>query len=105
MTQAFEDLKATCEDPTTAKYHRRDWMSNSTWLLIRQRTSLKRAGQLRRCAGQHMQRTIYAALKKDHAARMAQVGDSIVAELAKGSVYKAFHHLKGWYRSATNMQA
>jgi hypothetical protein len=52
-----------------------------------------------------MQRTIYAALKKDRATRMAQVGDSIVAKLAEGNVHKAFCHLKGWYWSATNTQA
>ncbi len=87
------------------KHHWRDWMSNNMWLLIRQRTSLKRAGQLRRCAGQRMQHTIYPALKKDCAVRTVQVGDSIAAKLAKGNVHEAFCHLKGWYRSASNTQA
>jgi hypothetical protein len=35
----------------------------------------------------------------------AKVGDSIVAELAKGDVKEAFRHLKGWYRKATEAQA
>ena len=74
------------------------------WLLIKQRTLLRRAGQLCRFEGQRMQRTIHAALKKDHAARTAQVGESIIAELVKGNVHEAFRHLKGWYRSATEMQ-
>jgi len=51
-----------------------------------------------------MQRTIHAALKKDHAARMAQVNKSIVAKLTEGNVHAAFHHLKGWYWSATKLQ-
>ena len=65
-------------------------MSDSTWLLIKQRTSLRRAGQLRRSEGQRMQRVIYAALKRDRAARTAQVGKSIVAKLAEGNVHEAF---------------
>ena len=105
LTNAFEGLKATCEEPMTAKHHWRDWMSDCTWLLIKQRTSLHQAGQLCRCKSQRKQRAIHAALKKDHAARMAQVGKSIIAELAMGNVQKAFCHLKGWYWSATKMQA
>jgi hypothetical protein len=51
-----------------------------------------------------MQRAIYAVLKVDHTAHTAQVGESIVADLAKGNVHEAFHHLKGWYQEATETQ-
>ena len=34
LTRAFEALKVTCEEPETTKAHWRDWMSDSTWLLI-----------------------------------------------------------------------
>ena len=105
LMQAFEDLKATCKEPTGTKYHWRNWMSDSTWLLTRQHTSLKRAGQLRRCDGQRMQHTIYAEQKKDRAARTAQVGDSIVSVHTKGNLHETFCHLKGWYWSTTDMQA
>ncbi len=44
LTWAFKALKVTCEQPETTKAHWRDWMSDSTWLLIKQRTSLRRAG-------------------------------------------------------------
>ena len=105
LTQVFEELKVICEEPTAAKHHWRNWMRDSTWLLIRQCTSLHRAGQLSRCVSQRMQRTIYAVLKRDRTACMAQVGESIVAKLAKGNVHEAFCHLKGWYWSATDTQA
>jgi hypothetical protein len=105
LTKALKELKATCKEPETTKHNWRDWMSNSTWLLIKQRTSLRRVGQLHKSEGQRMQHTIHAALKKDCAARTAQVGKSIVAKLAEGNVHKAFRHLKGWYRSATETQA
>ena len=105
LTKAFEGLKVTCEEPATTKAHWRDWMSDSTWLLIKQRTSLRRAGQLRQSEGRRMQRAIHTALKRDRAARTAQIGDSIVAELAEGNVHEAFRHLKGWYREASETQA
>ena len=80
-------------------------MSDSTWAMIKQRTLLRRAGQLCRAEGQRMQRAIHAALKTDHAARTAQVGKLIVAELAEGNVHEAFWHLKGWYWNASETQA
>jgi hypothetical protein len=52
-----------------------------------------------------MQSAIHAALKRDRAARTAQVGKLIVAELAEGKVHEAFRHLKGWYREASETQA
>ena len=86
------------------KAHWRDWMSNSAWLLIKQRTLLHRVGQLCQSEGRHMQHTIHAALKRDCAARTVQVGESIVAKLAEGKVHEAFRHLKGWYREALETQ-
>jgi hypothetical protein len=72
------------------KAHWHDWMSDSTWLLIKQRTLLRRAGQLRRSEGQRMQCAIHATLKKDHAERTVQVGEAIAANLVKGNVHEAF---------------
>ena len=40
MTQAFEKLKATCEEPEKTKAHWRDWVSDSMWAMIKQRTLL-----------------------------------------------------------------
>jgi hypothetical protein len=105
MTRAFKKMKVACKEPGTTKAHWHDWMSDNTWLLIKQCTSLRRAGQLRRSEGQRMQRVIHAALKRDRAARTAQVGKSIVAKLAEGNVHEAFQHLKGWYREASETQA
>jgi hypothetical protein len=52
-----------------------------------------------------MQNAIHAALKVDCMARTAQVGESIITDLAKGNVHQAFCHLKGWYQGATETQA
>ena len=61
LTRAFKAQKVTCMEPETTKTHWRDWMSDSTWLLIMQRTLLRRAGQLHRwkagvCSVPYMQR-------------------------------------------------
>ncbi len=105
LTTVFEALKATSKEPEAAKCHWHDWVSEGTWLLIKQCMSLQQAGQLRWCVGQRTQCTIHAALKADRTARTAQVGGSIVADLAKGNTHEAFHHLKGWYRVAIETQA
>jgi hypothetical protein len=51
-----------------------------------------------------MKRKIKATIKADKQKLTAKVGNSIVAELAKGDVKEAFRHLKGWYRKATETQ-
>ncbi len=43
-----------------------------------------------------MKREIKAAIKADKQKLTAEVGDLIIAELAKGGVQEAFQHLKGW---------
>jgi hypothetical protein len=52
-----------------------------------------------------MQHTIYASLKVDRTVHTAQVGKSIIADLAEGNVHEPFRHLKGWYWAATETQA
>ena len=80
-------------------------MDDSTWLLIKRRTSLRQAGRLRQSEGRRMQHAIHAALKRDCTGRTAQVGKLIVAELAEGNVHEVFRHLKGWYQEASETQA
>jgi hypothetical protein len=58
LTRAFKALKVTCKELETTKAHWCDWMSDSTWLLMKQRTSLRRAG-----------------------ARSVRIGEKIIAEL------------------------
>ncbi len=48
-----------------------------------------------------MGRRIWDALGGDCRARTARVGNSIEAKLAGGNIQEAFHHLKGWYRAAS----
>ncbi len=52
-----------------------------------------------------MKRKIEAAIKADKHKLTAKVGNSIVAEVAKGDVKEAFRHLKGWYWKAAETQA
>jgi hypothetical protein len=52
-----------------------------------------------------MKRDIKAAIQVDKRKLNAKVGNSIVAELAKGGVKKVFRHPKGWYGKVAEMQA
>jgi hypothetical protein len=52
-----------------------------------------------------MKRKIGTTIKADKRKLTADVGDSIIAELAKGDIKETFRHLKGWYRKAAEMQA
>jgi hypothetical protein len=63
------------------------------------------SGRIWQDAARRMRREIKAAIKVDKQKLTAKVGDSIVAELAKGNVKEAFRHLKGWYGKATETQA
>ncbi len=98
-------LQATCKDSEVAKRYWCDWVSDETWLLTKQCTSLHQAGRLRWCVGQRMQRAIYALLKVVGTAHTAQVSKSIIANLAKGNVHEVFCHLKGWYLAAMETRA
>jgi hypothetical protein len=80
-------------------------MSEATWRLIAKRASLLRSGCIRQDAARRMKREIKAAIKADKQKLTAEVGDSIIPELAKGNIKQAFRHLKGWYRKAMEMQA
>jgi hypothetical protein len=66
---------------------------------------LRWTGRLCQTAVRTMQRKIWASLKTDRAARTAQVGATIEAELAGGDVQEAFQCLKGWYRNASESMA
>jgi hypothetical protein len=98
-------MKAECIESAAKRWKCKDWVSDATWQLIKQRTSLRRAGKLRRNKASKMQREIKKALRVDRDAWTKSVGKIISHKLAGGNVQEAFRHLKGWYRSATNTQA
>ena len=105
MTVTFETMKAACADPDPKHRECKDWVSEATWQLIKRRTSLRRAGQLRRHEASAMQREVQQCLRVDRDARTKKVGENISTELAGGNVQEAFRHLKGWYRFTTDTQA
>jgi hypothetical protein len=105
LTDAFETMKAAYTDPDPKRWECKDWVSDATWQLIKRRTSLRQAGQLRRNEASVMQREVQQCLRTDRDTRTKHIGETISHELAGGNVQEAFRHLKGWYRSATDTQA
>jgi hypothetical protein len=93
LTMAFKKMKAECIEPAAKYRNCKDWVSNATWQLIKQRTSLHQAGQLCRNKARKMQREIEKALHVDRDARTKSVGKTITHKLAGGNVQEAFRHL------------
>jgi hypothetical protein len=104
-TLAFDTLADKCVDPKPMRKPGKDWMSKGTWRLIAKWASLLQSGCIWQDAAWRMKRKIGAAIKADKQKLTTKVGNSIVAELAKGDVKEAFRHLKGWYQKAAQTQA
>ena len=68
---------------------------------ISNHTMLHRTGRICQTRARRLQRQIWASLRSDQAAQTKEVGASIQNELSGGNVQEAFHHLKGWYRVAS----
>ena len=47
LTTAFKNLKVECINPAAKQHNCKDWVSDATWQLIKQRMSLLQARQLR----------------------------------------------------------
>ncbi len=104
-TMAFDALAAECVKPKPKRTPGKDWISQGTWGLIAKWASLLRSCHIWQDARRRMKCKIGTAIKADKHKLTTNVGDSIVAELAKGDVKEAFRHLKAWYRKAAEMQA
>jgi hypothetical protein len=83
----------------------RDWISTETWILIEHRAMLRCTGHLSQAGRRRLNRWIRSSLACDRAAHAVRVGEAIEMELAAGNAKEAFRHLKGWYCTATEMQA
>ncbi len=105
QTCLFRELRATCKDDALMQRKHSDWISEESWRLIAHRAMLHRTGRLCQTGGHRMQCQIDVLLCKDHADRTEQVGTLIESKLTGGNVQEAFHHLKGWYRAASETQA
>jgi hypothetical protein len=104
-TIAFNALAVKCINPKPTQKPGKDLMSEATWHLIAKQASLLQSGRIWQGAAWRMRCKTKAAIKADKRKLTAKVGNSIVAELAKGDIKEAFWHRKGWYQKAAKMQA
>jgi hypothetical protein len=81
------------------------WILEESWQPITHRAMLCCTGRLCKTGGRYLNRQIGVSLQKDWTDQTAAVGATVEAELARGNLQEAFHHLKGWYRATTEMQA
>ena len=104
-TTNFSALAAKCMEPKSKRQKEKDWVSEGTWALIAKRASLLQSGRCNQAVARRMKRKIHGAPEADKQRLTADVGQRIVVELGAGNVKEAFHHLKGWYRAASETQA
>ncbi len=81
------------------------WILEESWRLIAHQAMLRRTGRLCQAGGRCLNRQIGISFQKDQTDQTAAVGATVEAKLARGNVQEAFHHLKGWHRATTEMQA
>jgi hypothetical protein len=101
----FGELRKTCEEDAPTRQKQNDWILEESWRLIAHRAMLRHTGHLCQAGGRCLHHQVGASLRKDQADCTSHVGMLIESELAGGNVQEAFHHLKGWYRAASDMQA
>jgi hypothetical protein len=85
-TMAFNALVAKCVKPKPKRMPKKDWISEGTWRLIAKWVSLLWSSCIWQDAAQRMKSKISTAIKVDKRRFTANIGNLIVAELAKGAV-------------------
>jgi hypothetical protein len=85
-TMAFNALAVKCVDPKLTQKQGKDCISKAMWRLIANQASLLQSCRIRQDAVRRMKCEIKAAIKTDKQKLTTKVGDSIVAELAKGDI-------------------
>ncbi len=102
LKTVFEQLKRDVEKPAPREQQHNKWILPAKWALINMWPMLRRQGRLCQAGFRRMKRRILRSLKEYRAARTERVAEDIESELMGGDVKEAFHHLKGWYRDASN---
>ena len=77
-----------------------EWIRPGTWVLINQRVTFRKEGNLSMAEGRRLNRAIKAALKADRVERTRRAGEAVMGHLASGEVKEAWRTLRGWYRKA-----
>ncbi len=104
QTRPFGKLRKSCKEDSLTQWKRNDWILDESWWLITHRAMLHRTSRLCQTGGRCLYHQISASLCNDRAERTKGVGTQIESNFAGGNVQEAFHHLKRWYRAASEMQ-
>jgi hypothetical protein len=105
QTKMFSRLVAECVKPKLHKRQGNDWISDKTWALVGQQTTLRQVGKMSYTERRRTKCNIWASLCNNRVARTQGVGKAIEAELEKGDVQETFRLLKGWYQAASETMA
>ena len=95
----FEKFAEEISKPMRRDRDSNSWIRPGTWLLIDQRTSLRREDRLSQAEGRKLGRKIKAALKADRRERARRAGEKLMAHLEKGKIREAWGTIWGWHKN------
>jgi hypothetical protein len=98
--QLYHELKAAIPKPTRQERKRRDWISEATWLLVDQRSALRRSPGYNQAEHRRLNRRVNASLKQDRKRRVEAAGHAIESLLGGQDAQGAWNRAKAWYRQA-----
>jgi len=106
LTQAdarFQTLLDAIPVPTRAERRaRREWISQSTWKLVDERSALQKVVDHDRAHARRLTRRIRRAFQADRKQRAKAAGEAVAAALSAGEVKEAWKRLQAWYKQASD---
>ena len=91
--------------PTRREREVNSWIRQGTWLLIDQRTSLRREDMLSQVKGRKLGRKIKAMIMIDRRERERRAGEKLMAHLERGEVREAWGKIWGWHKTVEPKEA
>jgi hypothetical protein len=96
----YEKLQRDLVRPPLREHPANSWITATTWQLVDHHAMLRRKGMLTQTAARRLGRQVRAHLAADRLERATNAASKIEGCLAAGDFIEAWHHLKGWYRTA-----
>ncbi len=96
----YEELQRDVVRPPLREHPANSWITAETWKLVNHCALLRRKGMLSQATSCGLGWQIKARLVADCLLPASNTTSEIKGNLTAGELVEAWHHLKGWYRSA-----
>jgi hypothetical protein len=100
LDAAYKELQQDVVCPPPRESPAKSWITAKTWKVVNYRALLHRKGMPTQATARKLGQDVRACLKADCLLRAKNTASDVKGCLAAGEFIEAWHHLKGWYRSA-----